>query len=196
MPTEFKLSNFYGWCKRWWWWWGGRRSWWCCACPPPPSCRVACAGGGISGSAAGALLLLLLGAPHSTSSRRIAQLPGQSTPARHKQVTVIPKSQNGESILASIPRITLLNCNPSLPTSIGPILVVKFRRKVLKFCIFLPELPALRCAPREGKVEVRATPSRQKIFPKISFLTNFDQQVHSKLLNFFPSRLKYCLYYC
>ena len=110
-------------------------------------------------------------APHS-----IAQVPpSQSTPTRDKQVTVIPKSQNGESILHSITRITLLNCNPSLPTSVRPILGAKFVRKVLKFCIFLPELPALRCAAEEGKVELRPAPL-PAIFPlKLYFSNNFKQ---------------------
>jgi len=32
---------------------------------------------------------------HQQQQQHCPTLPGQSTPARHKQVTVIPKSQNG-----------------------------------------------------------------------------------------------------
>ena len=118
--------------------------------------------------------LLLGGVSAHSSTTSIAQQPSQSTPARDKQVTVIPKSQNGESILHSLPRITMLNCNPSLPTSIRPVLGVKFVRKVLKFCIFLGELPALRCAAEEeGKVEVRPAPSQQILFPQNYIFNQF-----------------------
>ena len=71
------------------------------------------------------------------SSSSIAQLPGhQFTPTHRRQVTVIPKSENGESILPSRPSITLSNCNRSLPTSIRPPLGEEFVGKDLKFCVF------------------------------------------------------------
>ena len=158
------------WWVWWWWCWGRRRG--CCACPPPPT--VLRRRRNIWIGCSRCEPLLGGGSRHSTTSS-IAQLPSQSTPTRDKQVTVIPKSQNGESILHSITRITLLNCNPSLPTSVRPILGAKFVRKVLKFCIFLPELPALRCAAEEGKVELRPAPL-PAIFPlKLYFSNNFKQ---------------------
>ena len=151
--------------------WRGWRRRGCCACPIPPAAATVLRRRRNIQIGCSRCEALLGGVSAHSSTTSIAQQPSQSTPARDKQVTVIPKSQNGESILHSLPRITMLNCNPSLPTSIRPVLGVKFVRKVLKFCIFLGELPALRCAAEEeGKVEVRPAPSQQHFYSlKITF---------------------------